>query len=158
RMVRLMDEEDKAVNNAEEIARQFAVLLNFRDAKTVEDLRQMLPVSGKAYDPEDPTYRMLHLTYLQARFPDVYEAPATWQPLPRPTVDRILSSYPQLGSAYRTGDPDRFEMASEEFFNTVQKVSEEVSPYPGEDTVGSRVGALLTGGALNPPGQQLLGL
>src|SRR5262249_60539542 len=118
----------------------------------------LLPRDRSRYDVDDPAYRMLHLTYLETRFPDVYETATTWQPFPAADVQAILDAFAALKTAYHSGDDARFNEASQAFFATVEKTSEKVGPYPGQDSVGDRIGILFRGDNLNPPGRDLLDL
>ena len=53
-----------------------------RDAELLADLRQQVSGNIKPYNPDNPSFRMLHLAYLESRFPDVYETATKWQRFP----------------------------------------------------------------------------
>src|SRR5262249_37670270 len=55
-----------------EVARELGGLLEQAHARLIDDIEKRLPTT-RGYDPHDPKFRMLHLTYLQTRFPDLYK-------------------------------------------------------------------------------------
>lgn len=150
------EQEGKEVKT-EAYVRELSSLLNQRDAYQMDDLKKRLPPKS-GYDPADPNYRMLHLTYLEMRYPDLYRRATEWQEYPAEKVQRVLAAHKQLADAYRSGDAGRFDQATTKFLDTVADVSKEVGPYPGEDTVSARLGILLSGHSLGQPSQQLLDL
>ena len=158
KIVGLLGEEEKEKKNlTQEIADEIGSVLSRRDRKVLEELQERLPKKA-GYHPEDPKYRMLHLSFLEIRFPDLYQVAVRWQSPPLDDCKLILASFARLGEAYRTGEAGKFEEASTAFFATVKEVSEKVGPYPGVDTISDRLGALFTGGSLHPPGEELLAL
>ncbi|MBY0523090.1 MAG: cytochrome c biogenesis protein CcsA [Gemmataceae bacterium] len=78
----------------------------------------------EGYHPEEQKWRMLHLQFLENRFPDVYRESATWQAYPAADVDRALVVYDSLKKAYISGDADAFNAASQDFFRTVRQLSD----------------------------------
>ena len=158
RLYGLMEaEKDGKTDKTNELARELGNLLLIRDNLQLEELRKRLPAKT-GYDPADQKYRMLHLTYLEMRFDKLYDRAATWQQYPKEEVEPRPGELPPLGQAYRSGDTAKFDEATKDFLSTIQTVSEEVGPYPGEDTIGSRLGALLQGHSISPPSRQLLNL
>jgi ABC-type transport system involved in cytochrome c biogenesis permease subunit len=160
RLIGLLDDEAAKDNPAkmDEISRLLDGLMSKRDAQLVKDLRERLP-ARKGYDPDDPKFRMLHLTYLETRFPDVYQVATAWQPFPEADARHVVKAFNALGAAYRSHDAARFAEASQAFMSTVKQVSEKYGhAYPGEDSIADRLGALVSGGALNTPGESLLEL
>src|SRR5205807_9185516 len=101
----------------------------------------------------DPEFRMLHLNYLETLYPDLYPDSGAWQVFPERQADLVLASYDQLETAYISGSAAEFDRASQEFIRTLRQVSEEVGPYPGDDTVAKRVAALFAGAAPGAPGE-----
>ncbi len=145
-------------NKTEEVGRELDALAAKVNAKLVADVKERLPAK-KGYDPEDPKFRMLHLTYLETRFPDVYKVATSWQTFPEADARRVVAAFNKVGAAYRSGDAGKFSEASQKFVSTVREVSEKFGhAYPGEDTVADRLHMLVTGEQLNPPGQSLLDL
>ena len=70
-----------------------------------------------------PKFRMLHLTYLETLFPDVYKVATAWQQFPADDVTKVQVAYKNLGTAYRSGDPGKFEEGSQAFFVLVYGAS-----------------------------------
>lgn len=149
---------DKDAVPVEAIAGQLALVYSGRDRESIAQLRNRVAEGRTAYRPDDPKYRKLHLDYLEARFPDLYTTQATWQEFPRAGAERVVKSFDALQAAYRTGDGSRFAAASWEFFAAVAEASREAGPYPGPDTVSSRVAGLLHGAAPAPASAELLDL
>jgi ABC-type transport system involved in cytochrome c biogenesis permease subunit len=156
-IVELRKAEDAGKDKTDELARELNLLVQHRDTRRLEELRSRLPKQG-GYDPGDTAFRMLHLSYLEMRFPDIWEQAANWQKYPAEDVARILEAYKKLGAAYHSGDAEQFDTATTEFATAVDEVSARAGPYPGADGIGDRLGALLTGGTLHPPSRQLLDL
>jgi ABC-type transport system involved in cytochrome c biogenesis permease subunit len=150
--------DKKSTDNSKEIAASLTTILQERDNQVLIDLKERLPLPQSGYHPDDPRFRMLHLTYLETRFPDVYQTAVQWQKPPLAEARNVLAALDRLGQAYRAGEPAAFAEASQAFFNTLREVSEKFGAYPGEDTVADRVKALLSGGFLNAPSEELLGL
>lgn len=142
------------------IAGELRAILEERDAKLVGELRQRARAAVRAgYRSDDPEYRMLHLDYLENRFPDLYIALATSKEYPRAQLVRILGDHRRLVEAYESGDAEKFGAASADFFATVRGVSEEFVPsYPGTDTAGTRWAGLVTGRPVGTPSRPLIRL
>jgi ABC-type transport system involved in cytochrome c biogenesis permease subunit len=143
--------DDKAVS-------ELKTILTERDADVIAELKRRLPPPGSKYHPDDQRFRMLHLNYLESRFPDLYPDSAAWQKFPVKEADEVLHSYDNLATAYQSGEPAQFDQASQDFFGVLRKVSEEVGPYPGEDSVGGRLEKLFAGANPGSPGTGLLDL
>jgi ABC-type transport system involved in cytochrome c biogenesis permease subunit len=142
---------------APEAAAALDAFLAKRDARVLDDLRKQVATARReGYDPEQDKFRMLHLTYLETRFPNMYKDAVTDQPVPKERVERVLIAWSEVGQAYRSGNPERFESASQKFLQTLE--AESTKPYPGQDSIGDRVHAVLTGAPLNPPDRGLLAL
>jgi ABC-type transport system involved in cytochrome c biogenesis permease subunit len=156
RLYMLVKEKESIAVSA--LAAELKASLDRRDQETVEDLHRRIPRNTVKYHPDDPEYRMLHLNYLEARFPDLYPESAAWQTFPEQQTTRVLDSYGRLEKAYATGSAAEFDRASEDFFGALRQVSEEVGPYPGTDTIADRVTDILTGAAPAAPGEELLQL
>jgi ABC-type transport system involved in cytochrome c biogenesis permease subunit len=130
-----------------------------RDQATIDDLKERIAAARKTgYRPDNQEFRMLHLNYLEARFPGLYEESSKWQQFPRPQAERVLGAFDDLRAGFRSGDGARFTQASERFITTVREVSEEVGPYPGLDTVGIRIAGLFQGRLTANPAPDLLNL
>ena len=107
-------------------------ILADRHQKVIEDLRRRVRQAEEGkYLPDDPKFRMLHLGYLEARFPHLYEESLAWQEFPLADVKTVLAAWEGAQKAYRTNDADRFDAASQKFMDTVKTVSEHYGPYPG---------------------------
>jgi ABC-type transport system involved in cytochrome c biogenesis permease subunit len=141
----------KAVEHVREI-------LAKRTADTISNLRMRLPADPVRYQPEDPRYRMLHLDYLENYYPDLYPESAAWQPFPAEAASRVLTSFDAVVQAYRTRSAKSFTDASGAFFATVRNVSSRFAPYPGTDTVSSRLEGLVHGAPLGAPSEELIRL
>jgi ABC-type transport system involved in cytochrome c biogenesis permease subunit len=158
RLLMLVKDQEKDGIAVSTLAGELKEVFARRDQDAIEDLRRRVPRNTVKYHPDDPEYRMLHLNYLETRFPDVYPQSAAWQKFPEREVALVLDSYSSLEKAYASGSAGQFDRASEDFFSTLRKVSEEAGPYPGSDTIGKRVGDLLVGAAPGAPGEELLQL
>ncbi len=135
--------------------------LTRRDQQAVENLQARIGQAQKShYHPDDPKFRMLHLDYLETRFPNVYRESAAWQEYPKEDAEQVLVSYFGVRDAYISGNADQFKAASEKFFQTLQSVSEKVtgSSYPGDDTTGIRLAGLMVGRPVANPSRSLLDL
>ncbi len=135
----------------------FQELLEKRDQLRLAELEDMLP-APEEYTKEDRTYQMLHMTYLEMRYPNLYTKVITWQDPPLEKIDRVLASYDALGEAYRSGDAEKFNKKSQEFFQTIEDVGEKLGPYPGDDTIASRLGGLFVREGGGQPSEELLQL
>ncbi len=133
-------------------------LLARHDEDVIADLRVRIPPPGTPYHPADLRYRMLHLSYLESRYPDLYVDSAAWQKFPASEAERVIQCYDHLAQAYRSGDADAFARTSSDFLTTVRDVSERTDVYPGADTVSSRLAGLFGGAQPAAPGWQLLDL
>jgi ABC-type transport system involved in cytochrome c biogenesis permease subunit len=76
-----------------------------------------------AYDPADPHYRMLHLDYLEMLYPTLYLDALAWQPFPADEAEKVLTSFTELQTAYKSEDAEQFLKASEAFFAVLAEVS-----------------------------------
>jgi ABC-type transport system involved in cytochrome c biogenesis permease subunit len=129
------------------------------DDKVLQDLKERIQAAVRAgYRPDNPEYAMLHINYLENRFPDLYKDSMEWQQFPTEDADRVLAAFDRVGEAYRSGDAGKFATASEEFFQTVRQGSEQVGAYPGEDTVGARLLGLFHGRPIANASPELLQL
>jgi ABC-type transport system involved in cytochrome c biogenesis permease subunit len=152
--VEFLIEKQQDVNDD---ARMLRLVLEDRDTTLQEDLKDQLPAPDD-YNPDHPKYLMLHMSYLELAFPNLYRDLVGWQRVPRADINMVLASYEALGEAYRSGDANRFAAATDEFFGTVEQVSQKVAAYPGEDTILGRAGDLVTGSQIHTPGPELISL
>jgi ABC-type transport system involved in cytochrome c biogenesis permease subunit len=132
-------EDYKTPDKLPTLGQQIDTLLAERDEAVIRDLERRVAAARKDYHPDDPRYSMLHLSYLESRFPNIYIESAAWQTYPREDVNRVLASFEAVQQAYRSADPATFEKASQDFFATVGEVSEKydvVNGYPGITTAG----------------------
>jgi ABC-type transport system involved in cytochrome c biogenesis permease subunit len=130
-----------------------------RDEEQIAELkRRIQSAKAQGYHPDKPEFRMLHLNYLEARFPDVYKESLAWQTYPANDVSTVLGIYNGVRTAYLSGDPAQFAKASQEFLTTTKEVSEKYGPYPGEDTASARWLGMFTMRAATNPAQSLLNL
>lgn len=148
-------------NSGEDLRQAISALISERDSSLLRDLSSRLPEPNK-YVAEDPKFRMLHMTYLETRFPTIYMEAAEWQKAPMEQINNLLAKYDAIGEAYRADptDDEKVLEKSEEFFAYVKEVSEERTDlvYPGEDTIIDRLGDVLTGSFVHHPGPQLFEL
>jgi ABC-type transport system involved in cytochrome c biogenesis permease subunit len=140
------------------LSKRLREIFEERDHQVLADLRRRLPAMGAKYHPDDPQFRMLHLNYLETKYPDLYPHSAAWQKFPQREADLVLNSYDQLEKAYKAGSASEFDHASQNLFAALRQVSEEVGPYPGADTIRDRVSDLFSGSSINAPGEELLAL
>ena len=141
-------------------------ILTERDRLKRHDLQTMID-GIEYYSPEKSEFRWMHMNYLEMRHPNLYsEEVIGWQKAPQKQIAKVLNSYDALGDSYRKtlkaykkGDKAAIKIAetefnkkSQEFFDTIAKVSEETTgnTYPGEDTVLSRMGSLWVGESGQP--------
>jgi ABC-type transport system involved in cytochrome c biogenesis permease subunit len=143
--------------DTQKIATALTDLLTERDQRVLKQLRERLPQDGD-YRPDATRFRMLHLGYLETRFPELYRDAVRWQKFNKDDALAVLGAFNQVQEAYAGGDAGKFDRASEGFFATVQRISEKAGAYPGADTLGDRVTALLTGETVRPPSEGLLNL
>jgi ABC-type transport system involved in cytochrome c biogenesis permease subunit len=141
------------------VTKELRAILAERDQKVVDELRSRVQsaVAGR-YHPDKQEYRMLHLDYLESRFPNLYRESAAWQKFPADAAEQIDEDIGSVRTAYLSGDPNQFAEASQAFFAQVADISGRVGPYPGEDTPQSRLTGLLTGRAVANPAGSLLAL
>jgi ABC-type transport system involved in cytochrome c biogenesis permease subunit len=100
-------------------------ILDQRDQKLLEQLaNQVRNARTEGYHPDDPRWRMLHLNYLESRFPEVYRELLQWQPFPEERARQVLRSYDNLVAAYRSGQASEFAAASQQFFATLRQISD----------------------------------
>src|SRR5262249_61155829 len=83
---------------------------------------------------------------------------AAWQPFPAAPASRLLSSFDAVAQAYRTRSATSFADASSAFFANVRNVSTGFAPYPGTDTVATRLDGLVHGSLLGAPSEELIRL
>jgi ABC-type transport system involved in cytochrome c biogenesis permease subunit len=120
------------------LAQRLESLFLARDAAVVADLKRRVAVAMRdGYHPADERFRMLHLNYLENRFPNLYIESAAWQAYPREDVNRVLASFAAVQDAYRSRDAYQFERASEAFFAVVREVGEKYDEtgYPGTENI-----------------------
>ena len=140
------------------LAAELKAILARRDDDAIKQLNLRLPKAGDKYHPADLRFRMLHLDYLENLFPNLYRESDAWQPFPVESARRVLGSFEKLQAGYQSGDPPTFQTASLAFFETLRDISQEVAPYPGDDTIGTRLVGLVGGPAPGQAGAQLLDL
>ncbi len=112
---------DEALNAA---SREIdAVLRESMDADLGRLEQSITLAESEGYRPDDPKFRMLHLDYLETRFPDVYGEALAAHPYPDQSVGRALAQWDELSAAYQSGSADQFARASGEFIDTVNKTT-----------------------------------
>jgi ABC-type transport system involved in cytochrome c biogenesis permease subunit len=137
RLAQLLKISQVAQNvKVKDVADALATVYTERDEAKMEDLgREVAAARGKVYHATDDRFRMLHLNYLEARYPDLYRRSADWQQYPKEDGDRVLASYDRLERAYLSGENENFTEASRAFFATVREVSQNHDDYPGVSTI-----------------------
>lgn len=106
-----------------------------------EDLLQNLQLQAEqarrqGYVPEKDEFRMLHMTYLEQRFPAIYLESASAQSFPSEAVNQVLSAFDVLRSKYLSDDPLAFANASAEFQKSIAEISRCFdATYPDCDTL-----------------------
>jgi ABC-type transport system involved in cytochrome c biogenesis permease subunit len=131
------EKRDEAKLSVEGVASELNRIFADRDREQLENLRQRVKDAlARHYHPDDQRFRMLHLDYLEARFPDLYLTSQAWQPFPMTEANRVLDSFEAVRKAYTGGDPEQFASASQDFFTTVREVSSSLDDsYPGVSTL-----------------------
>jgi ABC-type transport system involved in cytochrome c biogenesis permease subunit len=147
---------------SEQVAEAFTQFLAERDQRAggpIDSIEHRLP-NPSVYAPVKPEYRILHMSYLETRFPKLYQEAAQGQPPPLESIQVVLTRFEALSDAYDKGDPAKFDQARNDFFTTVKQVSEEETKhtFPGDDTISDRLGDLVTGQSTSMPGSQLMDL
>jgi ABC-type transport system involved in cytochrome c biogenesis permease subunit len=128
----LQDFGGKNEERNDRIIAELKEILSERDRKVIDDLRRRAHQAARGkYHPEDQKFRMLHLGYLENRFPSLYEDSYAWQDFPRKDAREVLASFDRVKQAYRSSKADRFDQASRDFFDTVRTVSQRHAAYPG---------------------------
>jgi cytochrome c-type biogenesis protein CcsB len=104
---------------------------------TVQEMRSRVRSIGKPYVADDPKYNQLYMDYLEARFPDMYNQAVKTQPFPADAARRALAAFDAVAAAYRSGDANAFQYASQNLFGTIAEISRDFSGgrYPGVDTL-----------------------
>jgi ABC-type transport system involved in cytochrome c biogenesis permease subunit len=160
RVLELVDQA-KVGNNPdkihEELTRAMRTVLIEQDQARLRELRSR--VAGlKKYNPDDPKNRMIHLDYLECRFPTLYRKSLAAQPFPRADAEAVLASHQKLVEAYRSNDPEAFAAAGTAFMGEVASISEKYAPYPGNDTLEMRLKGLTYGRPVENPSTALLNM
>jgi ABC-type transport system involved in cytochrome c biogenesis permease subunit len=142
------------------IAQELRAILAERDQQTIEQLRHRVQSAmARGYHPDKQEFRMLHLNYLESRFPNLYRESAAWQEFPAEAAEQMVDSIEQVHDAYLSGDSSQFADASEAFFQKTAEVSRQFAGvYPGEDTTTARLVGLTTGRAVANPAESLLNM
>ncbi len=123
--------------------KRFALeFLRDRQAKlseTMDDLRARVKrAQGSNYDPTDPRWKMLHLNYMETRFPNLYREAVLWQEFPEADARAVLDAYDRVELAYNRdsgaevsvpldeeAEPvGSFAEESEAFFKQLKRVSD----------------------------------
>lgn len=129
---RLMDPAKAKERSSTNLVASVRAVLEERDRETVAWLRQQtagIPIAK--YHPENDDYRMVHLTYLESRFPDLYRESQAWQPFPTVPAKQVVEAYEAVQRAYRTADAAAFAAASQSFAALVRDTSKSFDPaYP----------------------------
>ncbi|VTS06473.1 cytochrome c biogenesis protein [Tuwongella immobilis] len=119
-------EFSKANNLPPEKQEEGRKLLLAQQAETLDALRKRVRIADEErYDRHDDKYRMIHLDYLEAKYPDLYIDAMTWQAFPKERAERVTQSWDNLRKAYTTQDAEKFTAASNALFATIQAVSDE---------------------------------
>jgi ABC-type transport system involved in cytochrome c biogenesis permease subunit len=96
----------------EELAEVLEQVRRQSDEETLTRLeQQVLQLAGRSRTAET---ELLGLSYLEARFPHLYQDLGEL-PFPRETADRLLASWDRLRAAYRQGDDEDFRSAAVAF-------------------------------------------
>jgi ABC-type transport system involved in cytochrome c biogenesis permease subunit len=104
---------------------EMRALLTETDEQILERMRQSVEAGrSKAYHPDDPRFRLLHLDYLESLYPEVYWESLAAQPFPQEEAGRVLVGFAAVRDAYRSGDSRSFEQASEQFVRTLRDASD----------------------------------
>jgi ABC-type transport system involved in cytochrome c biogenesis permease subunit len=109
----------------QEVVKQARQVLEDNDARVLKQLEQgVMLAQRRHYVVDDPDFRMMHLGYLESRFPNVYKESLAAQPFPERDASRVLDSLGRLRVAYQSGQPERFADASQKFFAVVRDTSD----------------------------------
>jgi ABC-type transport system involved in cytochrome c biogenesis permease subunit len=132
-----VDAFPKGVNPTEVLADQVRAVLTAANEELLQDLaRQAADARNQGYIPDKEAFRMLHMTYLEQRFPGLYIESANAQAFPVADVRQVLDNFTALRAAYLTGDPKAFEAAATNFMKLITEVSRRYEPnYPDCQTL-----------------------
>ncbi len=95
---------------------QIEILLADTDEKTIARIRRSLELAAGRYSPDDPAFRVLHLEYLETRFPDVYLTALDDRAAPEQPIADVLAAFEKVRAAFTAGDEAQFHAASQSFF------------------------------------------
>ncbi len=113
-----------------------SVLIESNDKLLADLAQQAVEARAQGYIPDKEEFRMLHMTYLEQRFPQLYLESAASQPFPAAEARTVLEAFEQLRAAYTTADPARFAAATAQFTKTLVETSQKFDEdYPGCDTL-----------------------
>jgi ABC-type transport system involved in cytochrome c biogenesis permease subunit len=136
---------DAHVISPDALARELGDIFADRLKNSLDGIRQqMAGLKGVRYRADDPRFRMVHLNYLETRFPDIYRQSQAWQKYPEAEAGRVLAAYDSLRTAYLSANADsfgpadaqRFAEAGQGFATSVREVSQQFDDYPGVPTLG----------------------
>src|SRR5207249_7662965 len=100
-------------------------ILKEADERVLTRLQQGLDLAKtRRYHPDDPEFRMMHLGYLESKFPDLYKKALSAQPFPYRDADQVLTGFAEVQKAYRSGDAGQFAQASQAFFQQLHDTSD----------------------------------
>jgi ABC-type transport system involved in cytochrome c biogenesis permease subunit len=109
----------------QEVLKQARQVLEDNDARVLKQLEQGVALAQRRhYIPDDPDFRMMHLGYLESRFPNVYKESLAAQRFPADAAARVLDSLAKVRSAYQSGPAEQFAAASQSFFDTAHGTSD----------------------------------
>lgn len=127
----------KDKNPADVLVEQVRSVLLVASEELLQNLqRQAEDARRRGYVPEKDEFRMLHMTYLEQRFPGLYLESATAQTFPADAASQVLKAFDGLRSTYLSGDPGAFAKASAEFQKLIAETSQRFdATYPDCDTL-----------------------
>jgi ABC-type transport system involved in cytochrome c biogenesis permease subunit len=127
----------KNKNPAEVLIEQVRSVLLSASEELLKNLqRQAEDARRQGYVPEKDEFKMLHMTYLEQRFPGIYLESATAQTFPSDAASQVLSAFDGLRNKYMSGDPIAFANASAEFQKLIRELSRRFdATYPDCDTI-----------------------
>jgi ABC-type transport system involved in cytochrome c biogenesis permease subunit len=104
---------------------ELAAILRDNDERVLKRLQQAVALTRtRHYHPDDPEFRMMHLDYLESRFPAIYRESLASQAFPSGDADRVLKSFDKVREAYRSGSAEQFADASQSFFHLVRELTD----------------------------------
>jgi ABC-type transport system involved in cytochrome c biogenesis permease subunit len=100
-------------------------ILRDSDDKVIKRMQQAIDLTRThRYHPDDLEFRMLHLDFLEAMYPNVYKESLEAQSFPAEDARKVVASLGDLKEAYKSGAADQFASASQKFLRMLRDTSD----------------------------------